>query len=187
MQQSDQQIILFEKIFYETKDRLFGFMKSILTDESKVQDCMQQCYLQLWERIDRIDTDKDVLPLLFTYSRNIAIDTLRRNAKYVWVDDVGIYSEKIGFENNAERNMQHKESSLEVNEVLQVLPPKRRQVFKLIKLYGYSYKEVALHLNISVNTVEKHMQEAQKSLSIENLRKITVMCLLIKAFSDMQH
>ncbi len=185
MQQSDQQIILFEKIFYATKDRLFGFMKSILTDESKVQDCMQQCYLQLWERIDRIDTDQDVLPLLFTYSRNIAIDTLRKNAKYVWVDDVGIYSEQIGFENNAERNIQHKENSFEVNEVLQVLPPKRRQVFKLIKLYGYSYKEAALYLNISVNTVEKHMQEAQKSLSLENLKKITVMCLLIKALSDM--
>lgn len=184
MQQSDQQIILFEKIFYATKDRLFGFMKSILTDESKVQDCMQQCYLQLWERIDIIDTDKDVLPLLFTYSRNIAIDTLRKNAKYVWVDDVGIYSEQIGFENNAERNIQNKENSFEVNEVLQVLPPKRRQVFKLIKLYGYSYKEAALYLNISVNTVEKHMQEAQKSLSIEHLKKITVMCLLIKALSD---
>ena len=184
MQQSDQQIILFEKIFYATKDRLFGFMKSILTDESKVQDCMQQCYLQLWERIDKIDTEKDVLPLLFTYSRNIAIDNLRKNAKYVWVDDVGIYSEQIELENIAERNIQHKESSFQVNEVLKVLPPKRRMVFKLIKLYGYSYKEVALHLNISVNTVEKHMQEAQKSLSLENLRKITVICLLINAFTE---
>ncbi len=146
---------------------------------------MQQCYLQLWERFDRIDTEKDVMPLLFTYSRNIAIDTLRRNAKYVWVDDVGIYSEQIGFENNTEHIIQHKENSLEVDEVLEVLPPKRRQVFKLIKLYGYSYKEAALHLNISVNTVEKHMQEAQKSLSMENLKKITVMCLLMKALSDM--
>ncbi|MFX7567096.1 sigma factor, partial [Acinetobacter baumannii] len=77
-------------MFYATKDKRFGFIKSILTDESKVRDCMQQCYLQLWERIDRIDTDQDVLPLLFTYSRNIAIDTLRKNAKYVWVDDVSI-------------------------------------------------------------------------------------------------
>ncbi len=184
MQLPDQQIILFEKIFYETKDRLFGFMKGILTDESNVQDCMQQCYLKLWERIDKIDTEKDVLPLLFTYSRNIAIDTLRKNARYVWVDDVGIYSEQIGFENNTELNIQHKENSFEVNEVLQVLPPKRRMVFKLIKLYGYSYKEAALQLNISVNTVEKHMQEAQKSLSMDNLRKITVICILIKAMSD---
>ena len=160
-------------------------MKSILTDESKVQDCMQQCYLKLWEKIDVIDTHKDVLPLLFTYSRNIAIDTLRKNAKYVWVDDVGIYSEQIGFENNAEMNIRNKENSSEVNEVLSILPPKRRMVFKLIKLYGYSYKEAALQLDISVNTVEKHMQEAQKSLTMDNLRKITVMCLLIKALSDL--
>ena len=186
MQQSDQQIVLFKKIFYATKDKLFGFIKSILTDESKVQDCMQQCYLQLWERIDRIDTDQDVLPLLFTYSRNIAIDTLRKNAKYVWVDDVSIYSKQIGFENNGESAIQHKENSFEINEFLQVLPPKRRQVFKLIKLYGYSYKEAALHLNISINTVEKHMQEAQKSLSMRNLKKITIICLLIKSLSDIQ-
>lgn len=132
---------------------------------------------------DTINTDKDVLPLLFTYSKNIAIDTLRSNAKYVFVDDVGIYSDQLAASNNSESILRQKEITSEVNEVLQVLPPKRRQVFKLIRLYGYSYKEVAMHLNISENTVEKHMQEAQKSLSIENLRKVTIICFLINSMS----
>lgn len=180
MQPSDPKIELFEKIFYDTKDKLFGFIKSILRDESHVQDCMQQCYLKLWEGIEKIDTKKDILPLLFTYSRNISIDNLRKNAKYVWVDDLSIYSEQIGFDNNIEVYLKNKDNSNEVNEILKVLPQKRREVFTLIKLKGLSYKEVALHLNISINTVEKHMEKATKLLNVEYLVKLTIIGIITK-------
>lgn len=40
------------------------------------------------------------------------------------------------------------------------LPPQCRQVLVLRKVYGLSQREVAVHLDISVSTVEKHLAKA---------------------------
>lgn len=42
-------------------------------------------------------------------------------------------------------------------EVLATLPPQCRRVFVLKKVFGYSHKEIAERLNISVSTIEKHV------------------------------
>lgn len=151
-------------------------MKSILKEDVKAEDGIQQCYLKLWENIDRINTDTDVLPLLYTYARNIAIDQIRKNARYLWVEDISLYSSAA--ENTVEKQLNRKEISQQVNHVLEVLPPKQREVFRLIRLQGLSYREVAARLNISIHTVENHMQEANKSLTKEMLLHISVICII---------
>jgi DNA-binding CsgD family transcriptional regulator len=50
-------------------------------------------------------------------------------------------------------------------------------------LKGLSYKEVALHLNISINTVEKHMEKATKVLNVEYLVKLTIIGIITKGLS----
>lgn len=180
MQGTDNRVALFEEIFYATKDRVFGFAKKLLQDDFKVQDCMQQCYMKLWEVIDRIDTKQDVLPLLYTYTRNISIDYLRRNARYVWMEDLGMLTEKVNVENNIDARIRVREMDHEMSELFRQMPPRRRQIFTLIKLQGFSYREVSEHLNISISTVEKHMHEAHKSLSAEGLVKLLLWLCIIR-------
>lgn len=143
---------------------MYGFIYGILRDESKVQDCMQQCYMKLWEVLDTIDTNEEMLPLLYTYSRNIAIDSLRRNARYVWVDNLSVFSEQLN-DQVADNGLTQKEQADALHSWLQQMPPHRRNVFILVKINGFSYKEAAAHLNIALSTVEKHMHEAHKFLS----------------------
>jgi RNA polymerase sigma-70 factor (ECF subfamily) len=40
----------------------------------------------------------------------------------------------------------------------------RRKVFELNRLQGYSYKEIAVLLAISVKTVDNHLSQAMKQL-----------------------
>jgi RNA polymerase sigma factor (sigma-70 family) len=166
MQASDTRELMFEKIFSETKDRVYGFLKKILRENSKAEDCMQQCYLKLWETLDTIDTEQDLLPLLYTYSRNISIDMLRKNTRYIWMDDLSSFSETLTEERTPQAYINQKEAVYELEHILDQMPARRRQVFKLIRLSGFSYKETAQQLNISVSTVEKHMHEAHKMLEV---------------------
>jgi RNA polymerase sigma factor (sigma-70 family) len=166
MQPNDTRVVIFEKIFYETRDRIYGFLKKIMHDNAKVEDCMQQCYLKLWETLDTIDTEKDVLPLLYTYSRNICIDMLRRNTRYVWLDDLSSFSETVTDERTPQAYMNQKEAITELEHMINRMPARRKQVFRLIRLSGFTYREAAQQLNISVSTVEKHMHEAHKSLDV---------------------
>lgn len=151
---------LFKQIFTDTKHRLYGFVFGILRNEQQVQDCMQQCYMKLWEVLDTIDTKKDILPLLYTYCRNLAIDSLRRNARYVWVDNLAVFAEPLNDNVAAQKEQEELLHSL-----LNQMPPHRKQVFMLVKIHGYTYKEAAANLNIALSTVEKHMHEAHKFLA----------------------
>lgn len=164
MKKNTPREVLFKNIFHETRHQLYGFVFGILRDDSKVQDCMQQCYMKLWEVLDTIDTKKEVLPLLYTYSRNMAIDSLRRNARYVWVDNLSVFSEQLN-DPAVENELMQKEHANTLHSLLQQMPPHRRHVFILVKIKGYTYKEAASHLNIALSTVEKHMHEAHKFLS----------------------
>ena len=163
----DRRAELFEEIFYKTNNRLYGFVKKLLRDDARVQDCLQQCYMKLWEVMDNIDTRQDVLPLLYTYARNLTIDSLRKNARYLWVEDLSMYAEQLSDGGSTDQYLTQKDNSLQIEELLKPLPPRRREVFRLIKLNGYSYREVAEQMQISISTVEKHMHEAYKMLTQE--------------------
>jgi len=67
------------------------------------------------------------------------------------------------------------ELKLKINETLESLPEKCRQVFELSRYEGKKYKEIAIELNISEKTVEAHISKALKILK-ENLSEfLTVM------------
>lgn len=156
--------VLFEEIFYTTKDKVYAFIKGMVHDKSQVNDYMQSCYLKLWEALDTLDTTTEVLPFLYTVSRRLVIDHLRRNTRITYADDMQQYTEALPAVNNTDVYMAEKESSKQVQALLQLLPERRREVFTLVKLEGMSYKEVASLLQISVSTVEKHMHEAYKTI-----------------------
>lgn len=179
MQRSDKQVRLFESIFNDTRDRLFGFLKKLLRDDARVQDCMQQCYLKLWEGMDEIDTEKNVLPLLYTYARNLGIDSLRKNARYIWVDDLTSFSDHLAYDDTAAGWLDHKETEAALQEVLRQLPPRRREVFTLVKVEGFSYREAADRLQISLSTVEKHMHAAHKFLLNNSYARLFICWLVL--------
>lgn len=51
-----------------------------------------------------------------------------------------------------------------LEQAIEQMAPVRKRVFKLSKVEGYSYKEIAEMLSISPKTVENHISQALKQL-----------------------
>ncbi|HEX6429667.1 MAG TPA: sigma-70 family RNA polymerase sigma factor [Niastella sp.] len=156
----------FNRIFFATKDRLYHFVRKLTQCETDAKDIIQNCYTQLWQKIATVDDTRDVLPLLFTYSRNLVIDHLRKKARQrQLIDQLQQDSAPSNAIPQAEQLIQFKERLQQLQSTIDLLPAKRKEIFTLVKQEGFSHKKVASQLGISPATVEK-----QIGLSLKFLR-----------------
>lgn len=168
----------FEEIFHQTSGQLYGFINGMVRNHNLVQDFMQQCYLKLWERFDETDLEKEVLPLLYTYARNLVIDHLRKQTREQLVGDYAVLENEATAQNSVQDYITEKEHEKGLHDAINKMPARRKEVFSLIKIQGMSYQEVSLQLGISVSTVEKHMHEAYKFLAAWS-SALFICCLLV--------
>jgi RNA polymerase sigma-70 factor (ECF subfamily) len=70
-----------------------------------------------------------------------------------------------------------KELQRKVDEVIESLPPRKKEVFKLSFIHQKSAREIASILNLSVSTVENHIYNATKILREEVARYLLVLLL----------
>lgn len=157
----------FNRIFYATKDRLYHFVWKLTQNETDTKDIIQMCYAQLWQKIATVDDSHEVLPLLFTYARNLVIDHLRKKARQrQLMNRLQQEAHVPQAEPQAELLMHYKERMQQLQSSIDQLPAKRKEIFTLVKQDGLSHKTVANQLGISPATVEK-----QVGLSLKFLRK----------------
>ena len=62
--------------------------------------------------------------------------------------------------NTVEEHFISKENSGILYQAIELLPPKRKLVFRLCKLEGKTYEEVSLLLGISLSTISDHIVKA---------------------------
>lgn len=141
--------ILFEKYYNNLCNLTFTFFNDTTLAEEVVGDV----FIKLWEKRTEIDIRTDFKSFLYRTTRNAAIDAIRKNTKHT--QTIRIHNEKS--ELSPERLMIRKEILEHFNHMLERLPKQAGMVFRLVKVDGLKYKEVAEVLEISVKTVENHM------------------------------
>ena len=63
-----------------------------------------------------------------------------------------------------EQSLLNKELKRELDRSISMLPDQAARIFKMIRVEGLNYKEVAASLNISTSTVDTQLQRAIKKL-----------------------
>lgn len=132
---------------------------SRLVPPKEIEDIVQETYV----RICAVEKTEQILhPRSFLYrtARNLALDHLKRaetktnismNDESLDWDAMGEDLDQVYNQVSATQEFEH------FCEAVRHLPLQCRKAFVLKKVYGYSQKEIAEHLNISENTVEKHI------------------------------
>lgn len=131
----------------------------------EIEDIIQETYVRVCQ-IENTDAINHPRSFLLATARNLALDHIKR-AEYR-------YSQRI----DDDRELDLDESKLLADETFQqvaaeeefasfceavrLLPLQCRKVFVLKKVYGYSQREIAVELEISESTVEKHIALGMK-------------------------
>lgn len=107
--------------------------------------------------------------LLFSTANNICVDIARHNRVVnEWLSEHRELNSEINMQSSflsAQDQLEQRQTIEQVALLLDQLPQRRRQVFLLFKVYGYSRMEIAARLNITEAAVAKHVVRATISCS----------------------
>lgn len=151
-------ISAFELLYKRWNTILCRYAIYYLQDENSSQSIVNDLFLQIWAKARSIDNIKSYL---FRSVKNACLNELalqkRTPVSYIETEEL------IKVSDLASWSINHKESSDKMDflqKVISTLPPRRQLVFRMHRIEGFSYAEIADLLEISTRTVEDHLSKS---------------------------
>jgi RNA polymerase sigma-70 factor (ECF subfamily) len=150
----------FNELFHRYALRLFRLGIRYTKDRFIAEELALDLLMNIWERRRELKVKEGHFSTyLFRAMHNKSITHIRRKLpQFADVDQLTDTSLVSSLE--ADLDMRTREAELRYRKSLDALTPQRRKVFELSRDRHLSYQEIARELNLSINTVENHMQAA---------------------------
>lgn len=156
-------VLAFERIFHRYYPMVSGFIRGMLKDDVMAEDVSQNIFMKLWINRFRLEKDTCLRSYLCVLARNEALNILRSKSAKSIVLQPDVQEPKI-FEPAVEDWYNYVETNARLRSDIEAMPPQRRAIFKMSRYENLSNLEIAIRLNLSVRTVEKHIELALKDL-----------------------
>lgn len=159
----------FEKIYLEYSKYLYSIGINILKDETSASDALQNCFLRIFENIDKIgDIDsKETKSFVSIIMRNEAINIYRKNKIEFSVTkplEEALYI--IEEDSELEEIFARAELKREMEFYLEELNGDDRNIIILKYVKEYSHQEISKILDISEDTVRQRLFRARRKLAV---------------------
>ncbi|BAV07813.1 sigma-70 family RNA polymerase sigma factor [Filimonas lacunae] len=141
------------------------FVSNILHSEELAEEIYSDVLLKIWQMESRLQQVSNYKQYLFTALRNASFNELKKQKKF----------QIIALEENAtdhlpvtspEETLLNGEFSSKIKSAIAALPLQCQLVYRLIKEEGFNYKQTADIMDLSVNTIERHMNNALKKIVV---------------------
>ena len=153
----------FDALYKKYCKRVYKFGYSILKTREEVENLMQDVFLNLWKNRYKVEKDSSIKSYIFTTTYNSAISIIRKKARESEFIEYLKSVQEIN-EEPVNVELEYNELTEKVNDIVNHLPDRQKEVYLLHKVEGLKYLEIAERLNISVNTIENHMCRALKTI-----------------------
>ena len=143
----------FELLFHRYKDFLFHYSFRVLRSKEGADDIVQKAFIKLWQGKSRISEISSLKGYLFTITRNLILDHLKKvSREQILKDDLKLRIQISHMK--PEADLIYSDLEKIAHQAIESLPTQRKLIFKLNRENGFSYNEIASQLDISENTVK---------------------------------
>ena len=142
---------------------LLNYAGRILKDVEAANDVVQECFCRLYERRRELRKELQVRPYLYKSVYNACMDAIKHQkveSNYINQELLDFYFSKVVETPEAEQALLDEDLKGAIQDAINKLPERCREIFVLSKVDGLSNKQIAEQLNISMKTVEAQMTTA---------------------------
>jgi RNA polymerase sigma-70 factor, ECF subfamily len=161
----------FEQVYEAVAPRLEGYLRRHVRDRARIEDIVQQTFLQVHAARGTFIVGADVMPWAFAIARRLMIDSGRkaRREEYLEMNDDDLLARVpnaagIAGVASGEEILQAREAGARLSAAYGRLSEPQRAAFELVKTEGMSHAQAASVLGTSVTGVKLRVHRAYLAL-----------------------
>jgi len=151
----------FKLIYNEYHSSIYYYALKFIQNESMAEEATADVFITLWKKRATINPSLPIQSLLYKVAKDIAYNYLKKIAANDRLKKEYINNYPAVDLQNGEVLLLNKEQLSQVEKVIETLPPKRLEVFKLRYYEGLDNNGIAQQLGISINTVKVHLAKSR--------------------------
>jgi RNA polymerase sigma-70 factor (ECF subfamily) len=149
----------FQKSVYPLKDKIFRFSRRMLERTEEAEDIVQEVFIRMWNRRDKLDEYRSVEALAMITAKNLCLDKLRsRKFAVESLDEKVSYIDRIPGETRAD----HSDLLHGIHQAIRQLPHLQQMVIHLRDIEEYEFEQIAEMLEMNENAVRVNLSRARK-------------------------
>lgn len=143
--------------YQETQGFLRKYLRRFYSNHQDIEDALQEGFLKSFE-IEKKQQITSPSAYLFMTVKNFACRDLKKKSRFsvARIEDIDLHNLTID-RKAIEESLESRQNLSIFCQAVDTLPEQCRKAFLLRKVYGFSQKEIAELMSISVSTVEKHL------------------------------
>ncbi|MBB6273968.1 RNA polymerase sigma-70 factor (ECF subfamily) [Pedobacter cryoconitis] len=158
--------LAFTEIYERYKSLLHRHAFKWTKDRDDAKDIIHEVFSNLWTKRETLSYSANLGPFLYAAVRN-RIFNLLSHQRIVSTYIASVQQLINQGEYVTDHALRERELRLIIDKEIAVLPKKMQAVFKLSRNESFSHREIAEKLDLSEQTVRKHIQHALKILRVK--------------------
>ena len=167
----------FSRVYSIYFPKLVRFAREFVLSTEDAENIIQDIFIYLWEHQEILGSLSNLNAFLFVLVKNRCIDFIRqkklverKREEFEMVMDKELQLKMYALQQFDENALSADDIEVILNNAINSLPEKCREVFILSRMEGLKYREIAERLNISTKTVENQIITALKKTACRTER-----------------
>ena len=143
------------------KNKLFRFAKRYLERPEEAEDIVQEVFIKLWVRRDKLDEYRSVEALAMITTKNMCLDKIKTKRYPVDpIDDHRRFLENLP----EEQKRDYSEEIYKVRQAMKSLPQKQQMIMQMRDIEGYDFESIAEIMEMNENAIRVNLSRARKRI-----------------------
>ncbi|MEG0861124.1 MAG: sigma-70 family RNA polymerase sigma factor [Pseudomonas sp.] len=148
-----------EHLYLEYNGWLRNWLRKRLSESADADDLAQDTFVRVMRSRQPLNELRQPLAYLATIANGLLVNRWRRQAvERAYTDALAAQPEAVAL--SAEDHYLLIETLVEIDTLLHGMTPRAREIFLLSQLDGLTYKQIAAHMGLSIDQVQKSMSKA---------------------------
>ncbi len=166
----------FKKLFDKYHQKLYAYLFRLLDSKDDAEDIVQETFIKIWEKRDQFIEGYSFDAFLFKIAKNAFISLTRKKINQNVFDlNPEILARPDDY--NSDTYVILNETREIIEKIINRLPKKRKEIFRLRRIENLSRKEISEKLGISIVTVDNQIMKANHYLKTE-LKKHSILLII---------